>query len=318
MSEVGQYKNFVRIISEFWNGVFLIEITGSFKELETFFKLSPPIFIRHVCPFQFKVDLAGQKDKQQLFAVLAELTRLLSKEKSFSIQLRGDKSSELRGFLQDYLVGKGFVLQIKNPVQIVSGIVKNEELYLGVSLASENLSSWAGGACHFAVEKEQISRAEFKLLELMDLGILQLPTQGNVLDIGAAPGGWSRILAQKGLQVVAVDPANLDSRLIENENIVHYKEIIQEYLAVEKKSCFEVILNDMKMEAIESAYIMREAADLLTENSGVAVMTLKLPHIKVKQKIGKVKKILASEYRIIGMRNLFHNRQEVTAVLQKY
>ena len=89
-------------------------------------------------------------------------------------------------------------------------------------------------------------------------------------------------------------------------------------MAVEKKSCFEVILNDMKMEAIESAYIMREAADLLTENSGVAVMTLKLPHIKVKQKIGKVKKILASEYRIIGMRNLFHNRQEVTAVLQKY
>jgi 23S rRNA (uridine2552-2'-O)-methyltransferase len=48
------------------------------------------------------------------------------------------------------------------------------------------------------------SRAAFKLLELDAREKLLRPGM-LVLDLGAAPGGWSQVAAQKGAQVTAVD-----------------------------------------------------------------------------------------------------------------
>ncbi len=86
----------------------------------------------------------------------------------------------------------GAVESIKKPQIVVSLLCTAGKGYLGISLARENLSDWPGGARHFAQTPEQISRAEFKLLEALEVFGVTLPTQGRVLDLGAAPGGWTR------------------------------------------------------------------------------------------------------------------------------
>jgi 23S rRNA (uridine2552-2'-O)-methyltransferase len=53
------------------------------------------------------------------------------------------------------------------------------------------------------------SRAAFKLIE-MDAQMNLLKPGMNIIDLGAAPGGWSQIAAKKGAHVVALDLLPID------------------------------------------------------------------------------------------------------------
>src|SRR3989442_8284381 len=84
----------------------------------------------------------------------------------------------------------------------------------GLSRVEDNLSAWAGGAIRFAREPHQVSRSEFKLLEALRVFHLSLPASGSALDLGAAPGGWTRRLRSAGLAVTAADPGGRDPPVV--------------------------------------------------------------------------------------------------------
>jgi 23S rRNA C2498 (ribose-2'-O)-methylase RlmM len=44
--------------------------------------------------------------------------------------------------------------------------------------------------------------------------------------VGAAPGGWTRLLAQACAPVYAIDPANLDPDVVALPNVVHIKGLV--------------------------------------------------------------------------------------------
>ena len=76
---------------------------------------------------------------------------------------------------------------IKKPQIVVSLLCTLEKAYLGISPTStNNLSDWPGGARHFAHLPEQISRAEFKLLEALEVFGVTLPSQGMALESSGA------------------------------------------------------------------------------------------------------------------------------------
>ncbi len=200
------------------------------------------------------------------------------------------------------------------PQNLKSKIQNPKFAYLGISLAAHNISNWAGGMRRFAREEGQVSRAEFKLLEALDVFGLDLPKNGVALDLGASPGGWTRVLRQRGQYVTAVDPGQLDARVARDPNVRHKRMFAEEYLRDEPDR-FDVIVNDMRMDARDSARLMVAFSRQLYRH-GLAIMTLKLPEENRQSVVDHAFKLLREGYVIAGARQLFHNRSEITVYLR--
>lgn len=296
--------------------------SGDFAALADRLRTAPPIFVRHVCPAQASVDIdGGRSDLKRLGGALDGLLPRTKRDVPAAVQARlpaaPDSLAYSRFDVHETLAGvlerAGMPLDVRRPGQVVSVLLANGCGYVGISATSDNLSGWAGGERRFAREEGQISRAEFKLMEAVEVFGLHLPLQGAALDLGAAPGGWTRVLRRHGLRVVAVDPADLHPSLADDPGITHERMTAQQYLRCAES--FAVVVNDMKMDAGASCDLMNLAATRLLP-SALAVMTLKLPQNNQETMARMALRKLETHYRILGARQLFHNRSEVTVALQ--
>ena len=160
-----------------------------------------------------------------------------------------------------------------------------------------------------------VSRAEYKLLEAFES--FEIPTDGikDALDLGAAPGGWTKALAERGAFVVSVDPNRLDPSLRQEKRIKYYPMTAERYHKLDTTERFDMIVDDMKLDPDKSLAIVKRFYGRLNAG-GYAIVTLKLPH-------GFCYKTIrgflagAAPFEIIGARQLFHNRSEVTLALRK-
>lgn len=333
--------------AELGPGQWLVDCDEGFWGLAEVWIHEPPIFVRHICPIDLTIPLiATPKDAARLSDMaVAEYTDLLDPEISFSVQSRivlpahhsHKAGRELpykpfdlnRAISAALLDATGTPLDVRQPFQILSVVCapvpadliprlmpssthapSTRYAFLGLSLASHNISDWAGGVRRFRREKEQISRTEFKLLEALEAFSLDLPAGGVVLDLGAAPGGWTRVLRQKKQHVTAVDPAALDRRLASDRGVRHKQMTAAAYLR-EGPDTFDLLVNDMRMDARDSARLMNAFADFLYPHAQ-ALMTLKLPQVNQGALLNKTFAILQERYHILHSRQLFHNRSEVT------
>ena len=302
-------------------------------------KQQRPIFVRHLAPVQAVMHLNNtENDIGDLALAIANLPTfiLLERGQRFAVQTRllqtdmetdragSNKHAYSSGHINQLLAEAiaeetGAVESIKKPQVVVSILCTIDKAYLGISLTTDNLSDWPGGTRHFAHLPEQISRAEFKLLEALEVFDVTLPSQGLALDLGSAPGGWARILLEAGMQVVAVDPAKLDERLAKQPRLEHYRGYAEDYLeeALKRRRKFNVITNDMRMDAREAARLLVQASACLL-NDGSIISVLKLPHetfeIDPLKNLNEALKLLQRHFAIVQARQLFHNRQEVTVL----
>lgn len=292
-----------------------------------------PTFVRHLAPVQHIIEIANnEQDIGQMALAIATLPTFtqLQAGTHFSVQSRftpaepsikrAYTTGQINRDLAEAFAGEtGAIESIKKPVVVISILCSDHHAYLGISTAQENLSSWPGGARHYAQTEEQISRAEFKLLEALEVFEIAFPTHGRALDLGAAPGGWTRILLEKGLSVIAVDPAQLDPRLANKPNLLHYRGYAEQFIqeAINKHQRFYLIVNDMRMDARDAARLLVKAAACLSSD-GLVISTLKLPHKSAIMNplsiFYEAEAILQQGYDFIRSRQLFHNRQEVTVL----
>jgi 23S rRNA (cytidine2498-2'-O)-methyltransferase len=340
-----------------------------------------PIFVRHITPVQTVVPISNsEQDIGELAVAIASLPAFAQLERGqhFAVQTRLIQSNEqsvkrvyssglLNKALAEAIVEEtGAIESIKKPQIVISLLCTAETAYIGISPVSENLSDWPGGARQFAQIPEQISRAEFKLLEALEVFGVSLPTHGRALDLGAAPGGWTRLLLEAGLSVIAVDPANLDPRLKANREsefsrgaglprphssgnaayshtyrgrgkpapllsstrndgepgnprLEHVRGYAEDYLeqALKTHQRFEIITNDMRMDARDAVRLLNRASMCL-HPEGFLISTLKLPHATSTMNplaiLHESISMLNRQYGIVQARQLFHNRQEVTVI----
>ena len=319
--ELRQADSDAQIVAEVGSGVLLVD--GRFFPLAQQWQKQPPIVIRHICPVQETVPLQGANaDIVQLTQIVTrQFLNIIEPAWSFSVQTRlftdaPYKPFDINSALADIIQTRtGAPLDVRQPTQILSVVVADKTAYLGLSLAEHNLSDWAGGVRRFAREKGQISRAEFKLLEALEIFKIELPPRGIALDLGSAPGGWTRVLRQKEQYVTAVDPAYLHASLQTDKSVRHMQMTAEDYLA-QYPDTFDLIVNDMRLDARDSARLMVSYAPYLYQH-GLAIMTLKLPKDNRRTAIDHSFNILKQAYHLQNARQLFHNRSEITVYLTK-
>jgi 23S rRNA (cytidine2498-2'-O)-methyltransferase len=333
IAELQQFDAGVQQLTEFTAGICLCATTDAAQVMRRA-AAKRPIFVRHLAPVQATIPLTNtEQDIGRLAVCVASLPsfRLLERGSYFSVQSRliqTDKSQGERPYsggrlnqalAEAFTEETGAVESVKKPRIVVSIFCTSQQGYPGISTVEENLSSWPGGARRYAQTSEQISRAEFKLLEAIESFGIYLPSDGQALDLGAAPGGWTRLLLDQGLSVVAVDPAQLDPRVAKRKHLEHYRGYAEDYLTTASKQNrqFDVIVNDMRMDARDAARLLGRAARCLRKE-GVVISTLKLPHatptIDPLAMLKQALSIFSQHFEGVQARQLSHNRQEVTVV----
>jgi len=289
-------------------------------------KDSSPIFIKHIMPVMEAGKLTGNfgDDKDKLLQAIESIVSMEGNSK-FAVQCRLVKANlpytakDVEVYVGSYYEKNGYIPSfsdkeiINEDINIISIFLYGSEYYVGFSKSSDNLnfqsdeyriSSRAGG--------REISRAENKLKEALASFNIELEGKGIALDLGAAPGGWSKVLADYGYNVLAVDPAQLDPKLDNYPNITHLKKKAQD---IKLEEPLDLIVNDMNMEPKETAKVMNEVAPLL-KDGGIVILTIKLP-FNPERGIAEAKEVLSDKYEVLKVKSLFHNRQEVTALLKK-
>ena len=340
IAELQQFDAGIQQLTEFTAGICLCATTDATQVMRRA-AAKRPIFVRHLAPVQATITLTNtEQDIGRLAVRIASLPsfRLLERGSHFSVQSRliqTDKSQSERPYsggrlnqtlAEAFAEETGAVESIKKPQIVISIFCTSQQGYAGISTVEENLSSWPGGTRRYAQTSEQISRAEFKLLEAIESFGIYLPPEGQALDLGAAPGGWTRLLLDQGLSVVAVDPAQLDPRLdprmTKRKHLEHYRGYAEDYLttAIKQNRQFDVIVNDMRMDARDAARLLGWAARCMRKD-GVVISTLKLPHatptIDPLATLKQALSIFSQHYEVVQARQLSHNRQEVTVVLSQ-
>lgn len=315
-------------------GVGIVKSDKAFDLTADIIKKLSPIFLRHIFPLEYYIK-DFTKENTEFIDMYNNIKNRLDKSKTFTVQARVlsepyvMNKHELAHMFSDLLIKDGYEFNVDEPNQVISLVYQDRKLFGGLSMAEQNISDWAGGMRRYAKTEEQISRAEMKLLEALEIFDINLELRnglglggglglGEALDLGAAPGGWTNILVQKGYKVTSVDPAKLDKNLInrfDKSLITHEKSLAEDYIKKANKT-FDIIVNDMRMDTVPSANIMIDCYDLLKEN-GLFIMTFKLPKTNKMKMINKGLKILSEKYKVLGAKQLFHNRSEITVYGKK-
>ncbi|WP_423793349.1 SAM-dependent methyltransferase [Methanocaldococcus indicus] len=131
-----------------------------------------------------------------------------------------------------------------------------------------------------------ISRAEKKLLEVLEKFPYVFKDLNVVLDIGSSPGGWAKVLSNLSNKVYAIDPGELK---IKKDNIIHIKKRA-EYVNLNDK--LDLITNDTNLYPEESINLTLKFLDNLKKNKYI-VQTIKYENkYSKKEELNKIIKIL--------------------------
>jgi 23S rRNA (cytidine2498-2'-O)-methyltransferase len=324
--EIEQFDPSVKFEKFITDGLVLATSKKTNEEFVGRISKDTPIFTKHIMPIMGAGEVEGvlDEDRVRLLEVVDSITEMEEKEK-FAVQCRvvsgglPYSAKDIEVYIGNSYYERGFIPSfsdrdiINDDIHIISILIHEIFFYVGFSKSTENLNFHSDEhRIRARAGKREISRAESKLVEALSTFKVELDGCGTALDLGAAPGGWSKVLADYGYKVLAVDPASLHPDLEKDTRIEHMKIKAQD---TELDEQLDLIVNDMNMDPKDAAVIMNEVAHLLKEN-GLAIMTLKLPG-HAERSIQEGVELLEKEYDVLKIRSLSHNRQEVTALLKK-
>jgi 23S rRNA (cytidine2498-2'-O)-methyltransferase len=297
-------------------GYTIVNLPHSFDILTQPWRHRLPIYLHHLFPIHRIVVLDSTNPNwQQLKQAVQQLGQT-----EVTIQVRCIIESGIpfsASQIHEMLCGEPSVASTAPSGRILSILIVKKDgrivSYLGISWATQNLSPWAGG--QIPIMEPVSNRAGYKLLEALDAFSIRLRQGDQALDLGASPGAWTTLLRQRSLCVTAVAPTPLYPWLEHDAGVIYKPMLAQEYLA-QCQTTFDLIVNDMKLDTQDSARLMVEYARHLRPQ-GIAIMTLKLREHNRTRIMDHAMRILRQPYKIIRVRQLVSNRNEVTLFLRR-
>ncbi|WP_028551719.1 SAM-dependent methyltransferase [Paenibacillus sp. UNC451MF] len=276
-----------------------------------------PMFLRHMQPVDVELDWDGSMETLQQF--IGRELKLESGLKA-AVQIRKTEqvgsdisTTEYKRAVDDVLIKQWSIIPVAKDADIIVSIfLTPDKAYLGVSKPEHNLSDWSGGAIRFRKEEGQVSRAKFKLLEAERAFGLDFQQYRSALDIGAAPGGWTSLLLERGMKVTAVDPAKLDSGLLRHPKLTFLQKNAGEVKF--QPQSFDLLVCDMSWSPRQMAKLVKGLLYSL-QTGGTAIITVKLMHKKPFQAVRELVEDLSPDLALQKGKQLFHNREELTVFL---
>ncbi len=186
----------------------------------------------------------------------------------------------------------------------------------------DNSSAWNMGIPRLRLPKDAPSRAWLKIDEAMQV-LLGESERAHLLrpgmkavDLGAAPGGWTRYLIDKGMVVWAVDHANLAKAIAESDHVHHER---SNALTFKAPTHIDWLVCDM----VEQP---RRVADLICRwfkehRCRYALFNLKLP---MKKRFAETERCLSHIHQqlprgsgrfVVRAKQLYHDRKEISVLI---
>jgi 23S rRNA (cytidine2498-2'-O)-methyltransferase len=281
---------------------------------------SPPIFTRQLIVAVTRIPLTGDAEHDAAAALATPAahaaTAVCAFDAAEGIGRRAPELEALQAVAAARLRGSGDEQAPKRPLALVAA---GDSLLVGTLLPQAGLplrpasAPWPAARPRLPYVPGLVSRSALKLLEALAVFGLDPRHGGDALDLGAAPGGWTQVLARHGLRVVAVDPAALDPRVSSLPGVQVAGTTAQVYLR-RADGRFDLIVDDMRQDARDSARIMAGAADRLRPG-GSGLLTLKLPERAPTDHLRPALAILRGPFPHLRARCLYFNRSEVTVYL---
>ncbi len=308
------------------DGVLLVRSALSEDEFRRRLTSAGTVFVRHIMPVHCRITLTQQRD--------ADLSGLrdcalqaahFAEGEHFMVQCRRAKGSgeynakDVEVCIGTALEEQGAVARFSDvgvladeSLKVVSVFLRGTTGYVGVSSVCDNLNEHCDEHRVCSRTPRHICRSENKLVEALRKFRIDL-RGGRALDLGAAPGGWTRVLAGHGLTVTAVDPAVLHPALASEPSIEHVRAKSEEYTA---QTVYDIVTNDMNVRPERSAQQMLRFSEVL-QPGAPAIMTVKLIEGRPERLLTQTMEKLSPRYEVVQASNLFHNRLEVTLHLRR-
>ncbi|AJY77062.1 SAM-dependent methyltransferase [Paenibacillus beijingensis] len=300
---------------------FKMEIPLDRQEVLTEIHRSEPVFLRYLQPVDGSRTISGDADDLDWLSDAVRLSRSKLEGQRTGIHVRRAEGSpfaysaaDTKAVLDAVLAESGAEPEVRSPDMLVAVYAGREQLYIGIGSVADMLSDWPGGAVRFQREEGQISRAKFKLLEAEREFGLNYADFSEALDIGAAPGGWTSLLLERGLRVTAVDPAELHPSLLQYRTLTVLKKNASEVKFVPET--FDLLVCDMSWSPMQMCRLVLDLTPSLKAGAA-AIVTVKLMHRKPLQTIRDVIAKLEESFTVNRAKQLFHNREEITLYLTK-
>jgi tRNA(Ser,Leu) C12 N-acetylase TAN1 len=305
----------------FFPGNLLVNTETPREEALTRFEQSETRVLGRIVP----VDLRADIDKTaaslpKLLEAALELPRL---DPAFTFRVTCERrghhefgSQEVERFVGDRLVDEwDCEADLVTPEQYVSIEIFQDLAFLSAVWADEVLHKEISQMRKHAPGQRPLNRAEKKLREALHRFRVKLPTGARALDLGSAPGGWARVLAEYCAEVIAVDRADLDERVSALPNVVHVRERAEAYIA-EARGPFDLLTCDMNVQPAFAAEMLCLYAPLLRPE-GEAILTIKFPSRYRRQHVRTAREILGSCFTDFSVQHLLHNGKETTMYMRR-
>ena len=210
--------------------------------------------------------------------------------------------------------GQGEALtRIAQPGQLVLDcvLVEPDQWWIGYHRAASAESCLPGAIPDFDLPENMVSRAYIKMEEALAWSGLPIKPGQKIVEIGCAPGGASQALLGKGLQVIGIDPAEVDACVLSHPKFTHIRKRGVDVRRSEFRGV-TWLASDMN---VAPQYTLDTVEAIVTHPAGAMrglLLTLKLPDWELAAQLPEyLERIRSWGFSKVRARQLVFNRREV-------
>lgn len=168
--------------------------------------------------------------------------------------------------------------------------------YLGAHVHGATTSPFAGADPRLAVPPEAPSRAWAKIEQGIRLADVPVRAGDRIVEVGASPGGVTHALLTRGCEVIAIDPGEMDARVVASPRFTHVRAPVAQVDVASIARPVRFIVLDVNISPFAAlrqieGLVAAHAADLLglmlTLKLGDWHMAARVPHlVAIVKKLG--------------------------------